>query len=71
MFNVGLEERFGGGIVEGFYVGLDVPADTLEGSDEAVEKRGCQFPIFLGRSRSENLLYDRREQHKDVILTPR
>ena len=37
LFNVGLEEGFGGCVVERFDVGVDVAADALEGVDEAIE----------------------------------
>ena len=39
LFDVGLEECFGWGVVERFDVGFDIAADTLEGDDEAMEKR--------------------------------
>ena len=37
LFDVGLEEGFGGCVVERFDVGVDVAADALEGVDEAME----------------------------------
>lgn len=36
LFDIGLEEGFGGCVVERFDVGVNVAADTLEGVDEAV-----------------------------------
>ena len=38
LLDVGLEERFGGGIVEGFDIGLNVAADALKRGYEAVKK---------------------------------
>ena len=46
LLDVGLEERFGGGIVKGFDVGLNVAADALKRGDEAVEK-AISDPFFL------------------------
>ena len=46
LLDVGLEERFGGGVVEGFDVGLDVAADALKRGDEAVKKQLATFPCF-------------------------
>lgn len=43
LFDVGLEECFGGGVVEGLDVGVDVAADALEGGDEAGRKEGQRF----------------------------
>ena len=46
LLDVGLEERFGGGIVEGFDVGLDVAADALKRGDEAVKKALSYLSLF-------------------------
>lgn len=47
MFDVGLEECFGGGVVEGLDIGVDVAADALEGGDEAGGKEGQRFLASL------------------------
>ena len=36
LLDVGLEESFGVGVVEGFYVGIDIFSDVFDGEDEAV-----------------------------------
>ena len=75
LFDVGLEERFGGGVVEGFDVGVDVAADTLEGGDEAMEERGEVSVSILVDHRVEtgvtcSLSHDWRKRQSDGELTP-